>query len=370
MPRIPGAPSEEPYALAPRPAEVVEAVKQDEESKDVEPAEVKPGDVLLFHGKSFVSWGIRAVDGTEVNHAAVALPGAMLAEAGGKGLQKRAIPRPGGGEYVLVHRLQASQDLDPVIGRATALLNEGHLYAYQQIVLLAVLCLTRRIPLPRLARRMVRSALDHAAKAVMDLLPVGASWMICSEYVYRAFDEATDIVPDPYPLSIAGVTFGPGDESLLDWAIANAGEIEIRPPVAFGGAEPPSDPTMRVAAIEADLAPLVTDYASRLYAEGRITDEQLPPLLDPSFGPPPDLPPEPSDEELLSSVAAFSIAYSAAQGQMPVADPSFGAVGSAIAAAALKGALEGVKKIEVEGNFVTPGDLLRTPSLAQVGRLG
>ncbi len=338
-----------------------------------EPADVSPGDVLLFHGNGFVSWAIRAVDGTEVNHAAVALPGGMLAEAGGKGLQKRAIPRPGGGEYIHVHRLKASTELDPVVGRATALLNEGHLYAYQQIVLLAVLCLTRRIPLPGLARRMVRSALDHAAKAVMDLLPVGASWMICSEYVYRSFDEAVDGEPDPYGLSFAGISFGvpaDGEQTWLDWSLEHADDVQIRPPVTFGGAEPPGDPTMRVAAIEADLAPLVVDYASRLYAAGEIGEEDLPPLLDASFGPPPPLPEEPSDEDMLASVASFSVAYGAAQGQMPVADPAFGAVGSAIAAAALKGALQGIKKIEVEGNFVTPGDLLRTPSLSQVGRLG
>jgi hypothetical protein len=298
----------------------------------------------------------------------------MLAEAGGKGLQKRAIPRPGGGEFIRVHRLQASTELDPVVNRATALLNEGHLYAYQQIVLLAVLCLTRRIPGPRLARRMVRSALDHAAKAVMDLLPVGATWMICSEYVYSSFHDAVEGDSDVYELSVAGVSFGApaagGEPTLLDWSLEHADDIEIRPPVAFGGAEPPGDHAMRVAAIEADLAPLVLDYASRLYDEGLIGEEDLPPLLDPSFGPPPPLPPEPSDEEMLASVASFSIAYGAAQGQMPSADPAFGAVGSAIAVAALKGALDGIKKIEVEGNFVTPGDLLRTPSLKEVGRLG
>jgi hypothetical protein len=351
---------------------VVEAHQRpDSKEREVQPSDVKPGDVLLFHGKSFVGWAIRAVDGTTVNHAAVALPGGMLAEAGGRGLQKRAIPLPGGGEFILVRRLDGSAALDPVVARATVLLDEGHLYAYQQIVLLAVLCLTRRVPLPRLARRLVRSALDHAAKAVMDLLPVGASWMICSEYVWRSFHEALEGDADAFELQLAGISFGDdGGETLLDWSIANAAEIEIRPPVAFGGVEPPADPTMRVAAIEADLAPLVADYAASLYAEGVISEQDLPPILDPSFGPAPELPPQPTDEELLSSIATFAINYTAAQGQMPVADPSFGAVGSAIAAAALKGALQGLKKIEVEGNFVTPGDLLKTPSLTEVGQLG
>jgi hypothetical protein len=338
----------------------------------LEQTDVIPGDVLLFHGNSWVSWAIRIIDGTDVNHAAVALPGGMLGEAGGKGLQARPIPRPGSGEYMYVHRLNGNQDLNPVLERATAFLKQGHLYAYQQIVLLAVLCLTRRIPLPRLARRMVRSALDHAAKAVTDLLPVGASWMICSEYVYRSFREALNIDPSPYDLLIAGVSFGPppasDDQALLDQALEQVDKITIVPPVAYGDALR-GDPTSRAAAIEADLAPLVVDYADQLYAANLIGDEDLPPLVDASFGSPMPTAPQPSDEEMLASVAYFSVAYAAAQGQVQ-ADPAFGVVGSAIAAAALKGTLQGLKKIEVEGNFITPGDLLRTPSLRSIGRVG
>ena len=54
--------------------------------------DVLPGDILLFRGKGFVSWAIRLFDGTEVNHAAIALDGGKLAEAGGHGLQQRDIP--------------------------------------------------------------------------------------------------------------------------------------------------------------------------------------------------------------------------------------------------------------------------------------
>jgi len=335
-----------------------------------ERAEIAAGDVLLFHGKSFVSWAIRTIDGTQVNHVAIALPNGMLAEAGGKGLQSRSIPLPGGGEYILVNRFKGGHPIQPVVDRANVLLNEGRLYAYQQIVLLAVLCLTRRIPLPRLARRMVRSALDHAAKAVMDLLPVGASWMICSAYVYRAYHEAIEGDTDVYEPQFAGISFAPGEPRLLDWSLEHAGDVTVAPAMTFGPADVPADPAMRAATIEADLAPLVIEYAKGLYDEGLISEADLPPIVDPSFGPPPLLPPEPTDEELLASVAKFSIAYASAQGVMPPPDPAFSAVGSVIAAAALKGALEGLKKLEVEGNFVTPGDFLRSPSYERMGRLG
>jgi hypothetical protein len=53
-------------------------------------ANIKPGDLLLFHGKGFVSWAIRKIDGSEVNHVAIAF-GDGLAEAGGA-LQTRPIP--------------------------------------------------------------------------------------------------------------------------------------------------------------------------------------------------------------------------------------------------------------------------------------
>jgi hypothetical protein len=170
-------------------------------------AEVRAGDVLLFHGKGFVSWAIRLGDGTDVNHAAVALGDGKLAEAGGFGLQSRAVPVPGEGEYFRVHRLEGTQELTPVLGVAQDYLNNRNFYAYQQIVLLAVLTLVRRLPLPRVARRLVRAALDHAAGALMDLLPVGKEWTICSEYVYRAFDEAHPDPDDVYTLTVPDISF-------------------------------------------------------------------------------------------------------------------------------------------------------------------
>jgi hypothetical protein len=46
----------------------------------------------------------------------------------------------------------------------------------------------------------------------------------------------------------------------------------------------------------------------------------------------------------------------------------FGVVPAAVAAAAAKGALEGLRDISVEPNFVTPRDLLRTPAFGDPER--
>ena len=47
-------------------------------------------------------------------------------------------------------------------------------------------------------------------------------------------------------------------------------------PASFGGVSAPENPVQLVAAIEADLAPLVIDYAQQLYAAGEIKDDDLP----------------------------------------------------------------------------------------------
>jgi hypothetical protein len=334
--------------------------------------EYKNGDVLLFHGTSFVSWAIRVIDGTEVNHVAIVMPDGTLAEAGGMGLQSRPIPTPGSGEYFLVHRLNAAADLDPVTAKAKEFLDNGHFYAYQQIVLLAVLGLTRKLKLPWVARRLVRSALDHAAGALMDLLPAGSQWMICSEYVYRAYDEAVDGPPDPYEIQIAGLSFAAaGGDTLLDWAIANAHDVPVAAPVAFGPPTGPTEQRQKILAIEADLAPLIDDYARALLEAGEIDEADLPPVLDPSFGPAADLGQEPTDEEMLASATTFASALLRARSQPdPAASVSFGAAGATIGAAAAKGALEGLRDIAVNPDFVTPGDLLASPSFSHVGRVG
>lgn len=334
--------------------------------------DIRPGDVLLFHGAGFISWAIRLFDGTEVNHAAIALPGGSLAEAGSKGLQERAIPTTfGDKEFMRIHRLTQDGGLDPVLGKAMNYLANKNLYAYQQIVLLAFLGLTRRIPLPRYARRLIRSAADHAALAVMDLLPLGAQWMICSEYVYRCYAEASDETPSPFSLAISGVSFdfGGGNETFLEWGLTNARDIPVLFGTSFGDDRDPG--ASSEAAIEADMAPLIADYAARLVEEGLADPADLPPLMvDPSFGGPlEDLPPEPTDEELLDSMTRFGDALGVNLGKPPEIDETFGGLTATISAAAVKGALQGIRNITVDPNFVTPGDLLNTPSLEYVGRI-
>jgi hypothetical protein len=71
-----------------------------------------------------------------------------------------------------------------------------------------------------------------------------------------------------------------------------------------------------------------------------------------------------TDEEVLRSLVGFGAALQHAAGSGPQAFD----VGAVLGGAAAKGAIAGIINVRVDANFVTPGDLLKSPSLTEVGR--
>ncbi|MBH1935275.1 hypothetical protein I5Q34_13500 [Streptomyces sp. AV19] len=293
------------------------------------PEQIKPGDVVLSRGTEALSRAICLMDDSEVSHAALAVGEEGLAEVTGKGLHTLSFARAQEGHDLVVGRtLAAPADMTPVLDVARRYLDAGRTsYAYQQIVLLAVLCVTRRVPLPPGGRLLARTALDRAAAALNAMAEMGRQPMICSEFVYRCHYEA--IPGDPYVLKTdgGGVRGAAEGQSLLDWAEAHPALPRVQALPKTG----PFDP----AATEAAVAPLVSACTA---AAGRL----------PLGG---HLPTDPDDEELLASMAAFGRALHG--GPLPAGQ-----------------ALEAIRAKEAEPNFVTPGDLLRSLSLKETLRLG
>jgi len=299
------------------------------------------GDVLLFRGNSFIAWAIRAFDGTSVNHAALALESDLMGEADGGGLQTASISSSiKVSRCTIVRRHLSDLDPTPVVLRGQAYLQGRVPYAYQQIVLLAILTLTRRIPLPPIGRRLVRAVLDQAAATLNELVENGRQLMICSEFVFRCYDEAyAQASPNPYRLMIMPAGFSLGEDTLLQWALGQ--NNATLPPVAgdptFGL---PADP----AGAEERLAPLIAAYAAEVGSEEDLP--AVPPVygLDDS-----DVP----DQELLRSVVTFAALFADAT------KPS----GATFGGGDSRDALERVRALTTDPNFVTPGDLLKTASL-------
>ncbi len=309
--------------------------------------DIRPGDVLLFHGNSFVSWAIRWFDGTDVNHAAIALDADNMGEAVGSGLRDDPIaPAIKSNARTYVRRLPVSSAMTPVVSMAQRYLDSGVPYAYEELVLLAILSMTRRAPISNpLMRRVLRSTLDHAAELLNSLMDRGSDLMICSEYVYRCYDEAGD---PAFHLTIdaaamAAAVAGP-DGTLLEWAQARP---DPPPKADLGAPAPPREPDVIVAEANAELEPLLAQLAKEQQPEEAA-----------ALGMPADLAPQldVSDTELRSGAVAFR--------------DSLNAVRAGTLAAAPDAALGPWIEFQTVADFVTPGDLfVRCASLQTVATL-
>ncbi|MEV4434451.1 hypothetical protein [Streptomyces sp. NPDC049585] len=306
------------------------------------PEPIEPGDVVLTRATGWVSRAICLVDDSEVSHAALALDADTLAEAVGSGLRTVTFEQALDEHDLAVGRtLTTPADMSPVLQVARDYLARPVSYAHQQIVLLAVLCTTRRVPLPPGGRRMVRTVLDQAACAVNAMAERGRQPMICSEFVARCHSEARPC--EPYVLKIGDDEAAAEGRTLLEWAHSHPGLPHLPVPEAAAGAFDP-------AGAEKALAPLVSAYAT---AVGR-TD-----FLPLGHALPVSAPPaEPGESELLASMTAFGNALHRAtrpqehRGPVPPDE-----------------ALEQIRAMAAAPDFVTPGDLLRTASLTEHFRL-
>lgn len=181
-------------------------------SESIDEHDLKAGDVLLYHGTSFVSQMIRLFDGSDYNHASIC-DGSGVAEAVDRGVIHDAIAAStADAKFVDVFRFRsnAGNGLDdsgygaqPVVDRINYYLAQHERYAYEEIVLLAFLAATRRLPvaswIPGLGR-ILRTILDNAVDIINAMIAEGKEPMICSEFVYRCYVEAGD----KYAIGIVG----------------------------------------------------------------------------------------------------------------------------------------------------------------------
>lgn len=173
----------------------------------VTPAELLPADILLYQGTSFLDKLIRLFDGTEYSHSSI-YDGSKVLEAILNGVELRDIAKSvadigGGGSTgdVDVFRF-VSQDgkhigdsdypAAPILARMAYYQAEHDEYAYEALLLLAVLTTTRRVPVPPELEPIIRALLDQAADVLAKILATGKQPMICSELVYRCYAEADE----------------------------------------------------------------------------------------------------------------------------------------------------------------------------------
>jgi hypothetical protein len=327
-------------------------------------SDLLPADVLLYKGTSFVSRAIQFFDGTDHSHASLYLGDEQVGEAAARGLVRNSIhTSTHGNEWVDVYRLKdRPPDVSPVLEKATEYLDQGNRYGYEQLVLLAFLTLTRKLKATPTLRTIIRHTLDAAAAVLTRYLSQDREPMICSEFVYRAYDEALPEIDDPFSLRIRAfmrafaqgpAAAPPGGEprglgvhpqSLLAFLSSESSSIWLEEPTGPGPREAP----ISFAAGESQIEALIETYLDEARSEPDMAARSM------SEGA--------SIEELAASTRQFAAALYEATHHEATMDLEPTVSFSSRSPMNLH-------LFQTAADFVTPADLYRTQSLFLVGRL-
>lgn len=333
--------------------------------------DLRPGDVMLYQGTALVSKAIILFDGRPVSHAALHLGNGQIGEAVGEGVVQKALPHTFDQEaWAAVRRLATPPNtFQPVLDRAGFYLSRHDRYAYEQVLLLAFLGISRRIPVNGITAILLRKILDSAAEVLNRLASLitagGKEPMICSEFVYRCYEEAKPEKGDVYALKVGpslaakkaiAARAAQGDptkraiDSTRGRGIERGSLLEVVSDEKFAFAAP----VLRLGA-RADagsgrsLDQLIVEYQR----QGATTDGPLPVTQD-----------------LHASLAQFAYALHRAQAVTKAPAGRSGRRGAATLAAAAPDPATAVANLfATVKDFVTPGDLYESQSLVTVGRL-
>jgi hypothetical protein len=170
----------------------------------ITPAELHAADILLYQGTDFpIDTLIRLFDGSEYSHSSI-YDGSRVLEAIATGIELRDLATSVANTDVDVFRFVSNDHkaigdpnypAAPILGRIAHYRAEHARYAYEALLLLALLTTTRRARIPAMGP-ILRHFLDEAAAAadvvLAKLTAAGKQPMICSELVYRCYAEAGD----------------------------------------------------------------------------------------------------------------------------------------------------------------------------------
>lgn len=327
---------------------------------------IETADILLYHGNAMISRLIRFFDGTEVNHAAICIGKRRLGEAEAKGLTRAdidaGIKSP---EYMIVRRLKTSPDsIQPVIDRAEYYLKIGNKYAFGQILLLAFLGLSRKLQVNPYLKLVLRKVLDQAADWLVS--HSNTQPMICSEFVYRCYNEAEPSGTNPYKLNVEPSPMAARrpvrgmralnvpEDSLLAWV----NDITVNP------SQPANDALLhglredglrtRGMAVSPEeqrmLAMPLDDLINEYLNETQRPPARRAPVEEPLRTP-----------EMFDSITRFSKALHSSQGPGIERRQVGGTVDETMASLS--------HLIDTVPDFVTPGDLLKCTDLSTIGQI-
>ena len=322
-------------------------------TKKITIPELREGDILLYHGTKLLSRIIRFFDGTEYNHAALCMNNQSLREAIARGVVERGIPESVGPyKYVDVYRLRDRPgDMDPVLRASDPYLGER--YAFEQLVLLALLCSVRRIRINRRILRLINRILEAAAAMLLEYTNGGKKALVCSELVYRSYDEALPDDDDIYTIYLdremkVRLALAPSGiaetGSLVDMLYGSSAAVHRYSQEFLSKKFSPEPSAFRAFTAESDDAELERLFAD---AEASVAEE------DYSYGEADILETKMALDQMMTSLY-MNVKGDSRMSLEKISLPTIWEI------------LRGLK--HVHADFVTPGDLLKS-SLLKVGNL-
>jgi hypothetical protein len=319
--------------------------------RDIPIAQLMPGDVLLCRSKGWISDAIRFIDRSEVNHASLFLGryqemGRTVGEAIREGVVRQELPKSlEHAEWVESRRLkEPPASLDPVLERAAHYLKSGERYAFEQILLLAFLCITRNLAGSSVLGRLIRETLDAAAAFLLRLFNTGREPMICSEFVFRCYNETLPGLIDVLARSPGELRFGERGVPIGKNGGIHRGSALSLLLEKHGGRLPEGG----------------VDLAGPLRAAGSVDDTAVEQLIEEYFHDLQKHAPKKARIDLTSPELLPSFERFAASLCLSRRRPKKEELSRAVA-------LDGL--FDVAADFVTPGDLQRSKSLAFIGKI-
>lgn len=339
--------------------------------------ELAAGDILLYRSNTWIARAIRLLDGTEVSHAGLYLGDGVVAEALAAGEHAGLDTQPvvdsvEGSNWVAVRRMKPTPGpMTPVLNVARMYLDQGNRYAYGQILLLAGICLTRKLDCGNgLLRRIARTAFDMSTSLLEKFRREGKEPMICSEFVFRTYDEAVPEPDDPYSLEIPSQA---ADEPRRRFS-----RFRHRRGL-FDGETQPESPSLHPDSLLARLQTADETPAMLLATANKMTEgmpepeEDLDSLVEQylaevegtkAAGPPEVAAgPEVSMDDLFNSARRLTAGLAEAAARKAETEKKLHGIAEGLTEAAPQ------TFADIAADFVTPGDLLKSPSLVEVGMI-
>jgi len=165
-------------------------------------SELQPGDLVLCHGKGFISNAIMLLEEANYSHSAIYAGNGEVMHAYPPELCKVNIDFLFKEEKFLdaFRLVKDGKELgspgflaDPILAVGEKYITEKEKYAMSHLYLLGFVALTRDFPLPLNEKIELREKIDKTMQKLFKKLDKGKLPMVCSEFVYRCFSEADSL---------------------------------------------------------------------------------------------------------------------------------------------------------------------------------